>query len=116
VQRLAVANPQRIPAARYYDPEFFELECERLWPHGWQMACRLEEIPDVGDFVEYRILDQSIIVVRVDRDTIKAYFNACRHTHGLIDGYLARVPFDRLATAAEHVWTGIDEPIHDLGL
>ena len=36
------------------------------------MACRLEEIPDPGDFVEYRNLDQSIIVVRVDADTIKA--------------------------------------------
>ena len=28
------------------------------------MACRLEEIPGVGDFVEYEILDQSVIVVR----------------------------------------------------
>ena len=76
---LAVTDPERIPAARYYDPAFFALERERLWPHVWQMACRLEEIPDVGDFVEYRILDQSIIVVRVDTDTIKGYFNACRH-------------------------------------
>jgi phenylpropionate dioxygenase-like ring-hydroxylating dioxygenase large terminal subunit len=76
---LTVTDPERIPAARYYDPAFFALECERLWPHAWQMACRLEEIPDVGDFVEYRILDQSIVVVRVDADTVKAYFNACRH-------------------------------------
>jgi phenylpropionate dioxygenase-like ring-hydroxylating dioxygenase large terminal subunit len=76
---LAITDPERIPAARYYSPEFFEAERERLWPHVWQMACRLEEIPDVGDFVEYRIFEQSIIVVRVDPQTIKAYFNACRH-------------------------------------
>jgi phenylpropionate dioxygenase-like ring-hydroxylating dioxygenase large terminal subunit len=79
VNRLAVTDPERIPAARYHDAEFFELEREHLWPHVWQMACRLEEIPDAGDFVEYRILDQSIIVVRVDDATIKAFFNACRH-------------------------------------
>ena len=79
VNSLAITDPERIPAARYYSPEFFEAECEHLWPHVWQMACRLEEIPDPGDFVEYRNLDQSIIVVRVDTDTIKAYFNACRH-------------------------------------
>jgi phenylpropionate dioxygenase-like ring-hydroxylating dioxygenase large terminal subunit len=79
VHDLAITDPERIPAARYYSPEFFELERERLWPHVWQMACRLEEIPDPGDFVEYRILDQSIIVVRVDAHTIKGYFNACRH-------------------------------------
>ena len=37
------------------------------------------------------------------------------NTHRLIDGYLAGVPLDRLAAAAEHVCTGIDEPIHDFG-
>ena len=50
-----------------------------FWPRVWQMACRLEEIPKPGDFVEYEILDESIIVVRVDADTVRAYHNACRH-------------------------------------
>ena len=50
-----------------------------LWPRVWQMACRLEEIPKVGDFVEYEILDDSIIVVRVDSQNVRAYYNACRH-------------------------------------
>ena len=49
---------------RYFDPDFYALECEQLWPRVWQMACRLEEIPAVGDAVEYEILDQSVIVVR----------------------------------------------------
>jgi phenylpropionate dioxygenase-like ring-hydroxylating dioxygenase large terminal subunit len=74
-----ITQPDRIPAKRYYDPEFYKLECERLWPRVWQMACRLEEIPKKGDFVVYDILDQSVIVVRVDDKTIKAYHNACRH-------------------------------------
>ena len=55
------------------------MEAELFWPRVWQMACRLEEIPKPGDFVEYEILDQSIIVVRVDADTVRAYHNACRH-------------------------------------
>ena len=42
------------------------MEAERLWPRVWQMACRLEEIPQPRDFVEYEILDQSIIVLRTD--------------------------------------------------
>ena len=50
---LTITDPERIPAGRYYDAEFFELEKERLWPHVWQMACRLETIPDVGDWIEY---------------------------------------------------------------
>ena len=75
---LRVENPEAIPAKRYYDPKFFELEREKLWPHVWQMACRLEEIPDVGDYVEYRNLDKSVIVVRT-KTGVKAFHNACRH-------------------------------------
>ena len=76
---LAVESPDRIPKQRYYDPDFYALEAELFWPRVWQMACRLEEIPKPGDFVEYEILDQSIIVVRLDADTVRAYHNACRH-------------------------------------
>lgn len=73
-----VTNPELIPAERYYDSEFFELERQHLWPRVWQMACRLEEIPEIGDYVEYSILDKSVIVVRT-KDGVKAFHNACRH-------------------------------------
>jgi phenylpropionate dioxygenase-like ring-hydroxylating dioxygenase large terminal subunit len=73
-----VVDPERIPTKRYYDEEFYQLEVERVWPHVWQMACRLEQIPNVGDWIEYANLGKSVIVVRT-RDGIKAYHNACRH-------------------------------------
>jgi nitrite reductase/ring-hydroxylating ferredoxin subunit len=73
-----ITDPERIPAQRYFDAEFYKLECERVWPHVWQMACRLEQIPQVGDWVEYKILDKSVIIVRT-RDSVKAFHNACRH-------------------------------------
>ena len=73
-----VTDPERIPSRRYYDEEFYKLECEKLWPHVWQMACRLEQIPQVGDWVEYKILDKTVIVVRT-RQGVKAFHNACRH-------------------------------------
>jgi len=73
-----VTNPELIPAQRYYDEKFFELEKEHLWSKVWQMACRLEEIPEVGDYTEYTILDKSVIVVRT-ASGVRAYHNACRH-------------------------------------
>ncbi len=73
-----ITDPERIPAKRYYDEAFFEAEKEHLWPRVWQMACRLEEIPEVGDYVEYTILDKSVIVVR-GKQGVKAFKNACRH-------------------------------------
>ena len=68
-----------LPKERYFDPDFYQLEVELLWPRVWQMACRLEEIPEPDDFVEYEILDQSVIVVRTDDLGVRAFQNACRH-------------------------------------
>ena len=73
-----VDNPERIPAKRYYDETFFAAENERLWPHVWQMACRLELIENVGDWVEYSNLDRSVIIVQT-KNGVKAFHNACRH-------------------------------------
>ena len=46
--------------------EFLDLEMERLWTRVWQVACREEEIANAGDYFEYTIGDQSILVVRSD--------------------------------------------------
>lgn len=84
-QTSSVGNPHpmqdrlHVPRERYYDRQFFELENERLWRHSWQMACRLEEIPEPGDFTEYVIADQSILVVRQTDGQIRAFYNTCRH-------------------------------------
>jgi phenylpropionate dioxygenase-like ring-hydroxylating dioxygenase large terminal subunit len=75
----AVDPPDRAPKERYFDPDFYQLEAEQLWSRAWQMACRLEEIPQPGDFAEYEILDQSIVVVRTDDLGVTAFQNACRH-------------------------------------
>src|SRR6201998_126625 len=75
----AVQTADRIPKQRSYDPEFYALETELFWPRVWQMACRLEETPRAGALLEYEILDQSIIVVRIDDATVGAYYNSCRH-------------------------------------
>lgn len=75
---FAVTNPELVSSKRYYDEEFFKLESEAVWGHSWQMACRLETIPNVGDWVEYTILDKSVIIVRT-KDGVKAHHNHCRH-------------------------------------
>ena len=73
-----VEDSCRIPARRYYDETFYRLEAERLWSRAWQMACRLVEIPEPGDWVEYTILDKPVIVICTDSG-VKAFHNACRH-------------------------------------
>src|SRR3954449_3505296 len=71
--------PDRARKERYFDLGFFQLECDQLWSRVWQMACRLEEIPQPNDFVEYEFLDQSVIVLRTEDMGVRAFQNACRH-------------------------------------
>ena len=64
---------------RYLSQEFHDLEKERLWPRVWQMVCREEHIPEVGDHILYEINDDSFIIIRTAPDEIKAYYNVCLH-------------------------------------
>jgi phenylpropionate dioxygenase-like ring-hydroxylating dioxygenase large terminal subunit len=79
LQGVLVGDGHVVPRARYTSPAFGALEFERLWTRVWQVACREEEIAEVGDFCEYLIGDQSILVVRSDPDTVRAYHNTCLH-------------------------------------
>jgi phenylpropionate dioxygenase-like ring-hydroxylating dioxygenase large terminal subunit len=106
-----------VPAGRYTSPEFFALEMERLWPRVWQIAGRQDELRETGDFVEYRIGTQSILVVRTPAGALKAYHNACRHRGrrlasgcGRFEGRTIRCPFHGWAWNLEgenvHVFHG----------
>ncbi len=64
---------------RYVDPDFAAEEFKRMWPRTWQMACREDHIPEVGDYYVYDLGTFSFIVVRSDDDEIKAHYNACLH-------------------------------------
>jgi nitrite reductase/ring-hydroxylating ferredoxin subunit len=68
-----------VPKERYTSREFLDREMDGLWPRVWQVACREEELGSVGDYVEYVIGDQSILVVRAAAEEIRAYHNTCLH-------------------------------------
>jgi phenylpropionate dioxygenase-like ring-hydroxylating dioxygenase large terminal subunit len=72
-------EPTEIAPARYFDPEFHRLEVDRMWRRVWQMACREEQIPEVGDSIVYEIADASLIVVRTAASEIRAFHNSCLH-------------------------------------
>lgn len=64
---------------RYFSKEWHDREVDQIWRKCWQLACRVEEIPNVGDHVVYEIVHDSLIVVRTGPDEIKAYINSCLH-------------------------------------
>ena len=64
---------------RYFSKDWHDREVEQVWRKTWQLACRLEHIPNVGDHIVYDIVHDSLIVVRTGPDEIKAYINSCLH-------------------------------------
>jgi phenylpropionate dioxygenase-like ring-hydroxylating dioxygenase large terminal subunit len=78
-EAFAVTEDDVVPRARYSSAAFAALEFERLWPRVWQVACREEEVAEPGEFCEYLIGDQSVLVVRADDDVVRAFANTCLH-------------------------------------
>jgi choline monooxygenase len=72
-------RPTLVPADRYYSTAFAQLEVERMWPRVWQVACTVDHVAEPGDYFEYRCGRYSVLIVRGDEGTLRAYQNVCRH-------------------------------------
>ncbi len=72
-------EPMIFSAEAYVSRNYAKAEREKLWAKTWQIACREEDIPEVGNFCTYEIADESLIVTRTEADAIVAYHNVCPH-------------------------------------
>lgn len=69
----------RIPVKNYISAEVHQQEVEKVWKRTWQVVCREEEIPNVGDHFVYEVAGMSFLVVRQEDNTFKAFWNVCLH-------------------------------------
>jgi len=72
-------GPRPISFDRYFDQRYVDLEVEHIWRKQWQVVCREEDLPKVGDRINYDIVDDSYLVVRSGEHEFKAFYNSCRH-------------------------------------
>jgi phenylpropionate dioxygenase-like ring-hydroxylating dioxygenase large terminal subunit len=87
--RIYPDSAVEIAVARYVSREWHVLEREHLWRRVWQMACREENIPEVGSYIVYEIAGDSYVVVRT-REGIRSYVNACLHRGRALKDYDGR--------------------------
>lgn len=75
------ANVRRgmIPAHIYNDRALFDLERERIFQRSWIFVAHESEIPEPGDYVVRRVLQDSFIVARDEQRQVRAHFNMCLH-------------------------------------
>ena len=74
-----LSDPTTIGVEAYISPEYARAERDKLWRKVWQQVGRVEEIPEVGSYLTYDILDDSIIVVRTGPNEFAAHHNVCMH-------------------------------------
>ena len=74
-----LSGPVAIGVDAYVSEDYARAERDKLWRKVWQQVGRVEEIPNVGDFLTYDILDDSILIVRTSDNEIAAYYNVCQH-------------------------------------
>lgn len=68
-----------LPYEYYLDPKYVPEEVEKIWKKKWQVACRAEDIPNVGDRVAYDVGPLSFLIVRSSENEFSAFWNSCRH-------------------------------------
>jgi len=68
-----------IPAGRYTDPRFYELEKEHIWRKSWLFAAHIDEVPEPGCFMLWENADQPVLIVHTMSGEIKAFYNTCSH-------------------------------------
>lgn len=68
-----------VPTERYRSRDYAQRERRSIWKRVWQVAGRVDELPKIGDWKVYQILDQSYIIVRGEDDQLRGFVNACRH-------------------------------------
>jgi len=76
---LADVRSGMVPATIYSDPELFEVEKRRVFGRAWVFLAHESEIPEAGDYVVRRIVDDSFIVVRDEDGAVRVLFNMCLH-------------------------------------
>lgn len=74
-----IVGPVEIPVEAYISLDYARAERDKLWRKVWLQAGRVEDIPEVGNYITYDILDDSVLIVRAAPDEIKANHNVCTH-------------------------------------
>ncbi|TKA08701.1 aromatic ring-hydroxylating oxygenase subunit alpha [Actinacidiphila oryziradicis] len=68
-----------LPGDYYTDPEIFALEQERIFESMWFCVARSSELDKPGAFRTVDVGRESILVTRARDNSIRAFFNVCRH-------------------------------------
>ena len=93
-----------LPGWAYWDPEFFELERQVIFTKSWHLVGHVNDVPQAGDFLTFKFLNESILTVRGTDGRVRSFHNVCRHRAArLVSGEQGNC--GKRITCPYHAWT-----------
>jgi choline monooxygenase len=75
-----LSEASTIPSEWYTDPRVLELERHTVFSRTWQIAGRVDQLRQPGQYVTCETpAGEPIVVVRGDDGVLRGFFNVCRH-------------------------------------
>ena len=75
-----LSRASTIPASWYIDARVMELEARTVFSRSWQLAGRLDQLQNPGDYVTCEHpAHEPIVIVRSGDGRLRGFFNVCRH-------------------------------------
>src|SRR5260221_2606916 len=68
-----------IPSPWYFDERLARLEAERVFARAWQVAGRVDQVGEKGQFFTVQLGVEPIVEVRGEDGVLRALFNVCRN-------------------------------------
>jgi phenylpropionate dioxygenase-like ring-hydroxylating dioxygenase large terminal subunit len=94
-----------LPRECYTSPGFFEFEQKVVFARSWMCVGRVEQIPEVGDFLTPTVASEPLIVVRTESGDIRAMSAVCQHRGQLICTEPGSAGAGRSFRCPLHHWT-----------
>lgn len=74
------AQGARTLAQKYFvSQEIFDEEQEKIFSRQWQLVGHHRQIEQAGDYFVADVAEESLIIARDQRSTIRGFYNVCRH-------------------------------------
>src|SRR6266446_8432901 len=74
-----LAEASTIPSSWYTDARVYEIEQQTVFSGSWQVAARLDQVREPGQYVTTEIAGEPIVIVRGSDGELRGFFNVCRH-------------------------------------
>src|SRR5438132_14043963 len=79
---LPLSQASTIPSGWYSDPEYLELEKQKIFWRTWQLVGRMDMVLRVGDYFTCEVLGEPIVITRAQDGVLRGFSNVCRHRAG----------------------------------